>query len=137
MTRRCGTLECVALAAAALAAGCDWFEQDTDPYAYLAAAPGQLALYADESGPATTGAVALTYHGPGVVLWAATPDQPWLSVDVASGAIANGESIIITVTADPGALPVGIYVGNVHLEDSQGSLPGVTVTVTFAVTSLL
>jgi subtilisin family serine protease len=127
------TLTVAALAAALEATASDLAApgRDLDTGAGLVDLPAALAAL-----PANQGASVQVRNGGGVplVIDAITASAPWLAVSPASGAVAPGDSLRMTVTWDAGGLAEGAYHGSVALtsNDPRGT---VTLPVTLQVGS--
>ncbi|MHC5055130.1 MAG: prolyl oligopeptidase family serine peptidase [Planctomycetota bacterium] len=76
---------------------------------------------------------ALTFQGAETVLFSATTDQAWLSVEPASGFVGFGGAVDLVVTADPTGLAAGLWVGHVFVEDVLGAVGGGVLTVSLYV----
>ena len=114
--------------AACLVVGCYGTPDDGRPS--LSPDPGSISfnVAADSTDPVSAPAT-LTFDGAETVVFSATKDQAWLSVDPASGFVGFGGAVEFVVTADPTGLTEGLWVGHVFFEDVGGGVPGGVLTV--------
>jgi len=82
---------------------------------------------------AVSAAATLVFGGAETVVFSATTDQAWLSVDPASGFVGFGGAVEFVVTADPTGLAEGLRVGHVFIEDVRGAVGGGVLTVSLYV----
>lgn len=116
-----------ALAVAGLA-GCVAPSDDARPA--LAPDPATISFSVDAASTDTVSAPAtLGFAGAEAVVWSATTDQAWLSVEPSSGLVSFGSAVDVVVTADPSGLASGLWVGHVFFEDVLGAIPGGVLTV--------
>ncbi|MHC4248786.1 MAG: prolyl oligopeptidase family serine peptidase [Planctomycetota bacterium] len=118
--------------AACLAAGCFGTSEGDRPSLSPDPASILFNVAAGSTDPVSAPAV-LTFQGAETVLFSATTDQAWLSVEPASGFVGFGGAVDLVVTADPSGLADGLWVGHVFVEDALGAVGGGVVTVSLYV----
>jgi hypothetical protein len=97
----------------------------------LTASPAQVSLHTTAGGSATT-TVTLTNTGKAAAAWKASSDLAWLSISNATGPLAPGAQVKVTLTAKPSSsLKPGTYKAKVDFTVGATTLT-VPVTVTVA-----
>lgn len=71
----------------------------------------------------------ITKTGTGTASWIASENDSWLSCTPSSG----NNSAQVTVSVEPGVLPVGTYVGSISVADLNSTDPALMITVTFTI----
>lgn len=102
--------------------------ESTQAAVTIAASPSSLTFAGAPGGTPASQVVNITAGG-AATSWAATSNQPWLTVS-ASPAITPGT---LTVTANPNGLSAGTYTGVVTLYAPGATNSPVTIPVTFGV----
>ncbi len=95
------------LSASYIAFPLDIIDRQNSPFGCLSVLPlDDFASSGDAGGPFTplTKAYQLFNIGGADLEWAASSSETWASLDVSSGTIAKGDSVVVTITLDPDEL---------------------------------
>jgi hypothetical protein len=105
-------------------------EESAPEPSILQASPGSIFVTASFGGPSVSELLTLRSSNETEMLWSASEDLPWLSLDVNAGLTPSD----LNLTFDPSGLMVGLYSGVVTLTSDQPGSSPVELLVTLQVT---